>query len=183
MAPLAPPRLTALVLPGLLVLASGACGDDGGGGANLSGHYQITSYTRVSGEGCTATPESVPDSAHLFVRAGDFFGVRTMEAYVCAAAAGCGEGDDAFPEWTFVEPSGNGWKTTASASSFGGSSCSLSLTTSTLVATETGVRIDSENKYKTFTDLSDAQCEPETAEARASQLVCGNRQTLEATKL
>ncbi|MCC6624523.1 MAG: hypothetical protein IT385_24965 [Deltaproteobacteria bacterium] len=173
------PILALTLLPFVIT----ACGDDDGGGPNVSGNYQITSFTRVSGDGCTATPEPVPDASHLFLKTGDFFGVATLEAYVCPAADGCGVGDDAFTEWTFLERTSTGWKTSATASSFGGSSCSLSLTEQTLVTTETGVRIESENKYATFTDLSDAQCEPDAAKARASQLVCGNREVLEATKL
>lgn len=155
--------------------------DSGGGGTSVAGSYQITSYTEASG-GCDNTPAAVEGMTHLVVKTGNFFGQTTVEAFVCEALDGCGAGDDAFPEWTFFERKGAAWVTTASASSFGGGSCSLSLTVQSLTATETGVHVESTNSYGTF-ELSEAQCEPEAAEARKAELACDRKEVLDATRL
>ena len=162
-------------------LAGSACGDDGGGPGSVAGSYQITLYTEAAG-GCDTAPSPVSGMTHLLVKTGSFFGLTTVEAYVCASAQGCGVGDDAFPEFTFLEPKGGGWVTDASASSFGGASCSLSLSKQSLFKTETGVHIERTFAHGTFT-LSEPECTPDAAKARAAELACDEKVILDATAL
>ncbi len=172
-------RLSAFAIAAFVPLA--ACGDDDEG-VDVSGNYQVTSYTTISGDGCTGTPQAVADASFMVLKSGDFFGQKTLEAYVCPALEGCGASEEDFATFTFVARTSTGWLLEASASSHSGSSCSLSMNRQTLVSTDTGVAIETQTSFGTF-ELSEAQCEPEAAEARANDLTCNQKSTLQATKL
>lgn len=174
-------RLLFALATALFLVLPAACGDDGGSAADLSGLYQVKTYTEANGD-CAGTPVPETDTTHLFLKSGTFFGVTTLQVIGCAQAEGCGQDAEAFPEFTFLQRSGSGWFTTASSSSSGGGSCSMGFDDQRLTPTATGIHIERTFSSGTF-ELPEAQCTADAAEQRKAELTCEQKVVIDADAL
>ena len=164
-------------LAAILFLA--ACGG-GSSGPDLTGMYRVD--VAVGSMPCGADEPLASIPPYLKFAKDEFLGQPYFKYDGCQDEAGtdCGSTGGLFSG--FFEPIDNGWRGVVTSSSGSAGSCTLSYFEQTAVLKGLMLVIDG-SSYRDTVDLPDAQCEPDEAEKRNTDMPCAEHERIEATQL
>lgn len=164
------------------MLAAGltACGGDDDGGGDFVGTYEVTKHT-LNDTGCDAEGPAVTDGDAFFkLQMGDIMGFPILEYYSCTSATECEPDSDLFKSFAKI---GGEWSIQTQVASGFDPECNLSEITGPLQKTELGVKLELRTTQATITLSGGEECDTDLVDKYSDQMVCGQYEVLEATKL
>lgn len=148
----------------------------------VAGLYSITSYTQNL-SACDTEGAPILDVSFLrIVHETALTLAPTVDVYECATENECADVSERYRDWSFEQETTTGWTTTVSTSSYGVSSCLLSLSESTLLMTDAGVTLDRKS-YSAVIEMDETECQSDAIPTYRDQLSCVEYRVLLAERL
>jgi hypothetical protein len=172
-------KMVALLFCILLAAGLAACGGDDDGSA-FEGVYEVTRHT-LNDTGCDAEgPDVTGGDAFFKLQTGDIMGFSILEYYSCTSATECEPDSDLFKSFAKI---GGEWRIETQVASGSGTDCSLSEITGPLRTTDTGVKLELKTSSADITLSGNEECDTDLIDKYSDQMVCGEYEVVEATKL
>ncbi|MFC1654647.1 hypothetical protein ACFL2F_02475 [Myxococcota bacterium] len=162
-----------------IILAAGltACGGDG---SDFEGTYEVTKHT-LNDTACDVEgPEVTGGDAFFKLQMGDLMGFAILEYYSCTSATECEEYSDLFK--SFAKLQGK-WRIETQMASGWDTECNISEAQGVLEKTDLGVKLEIRTTQAAITLTGTEECDTDLVDKYSSQMVCGEYEVIEATKL